>query len=219
MRNLIYFIGIGLLFLIVASCQSNNNKSYWDNGKVKSELKYKDDKLDGESNWFYENGKLQMSAEYEDNKLNGSMKRWHENGNLQSISYYKDNKLDSLFLTFSVNGVKIGSEYYVNGQLEGPYYKWYESGQIMLEGQYKQNMMDGSWLFFLGDGSIAAKANFVLGTGVQKAYHENGTVSMIIHYKDNEKHGKEEYFSPKGVPSLTRIYDNGMLIEEIEHPY
>ncbi len=54
---------------------------------------------------------------------------------------------------------------------------------------------------------------------MQKAYHNNGAVSLQIHYKDNEKHGKEEYFTPEGVPSLTRIYDNGMLIEEIEHPY
>jgi hypothetical protein len=42
---------------------------------------------------------------------------------------------------------------------------------------------------------------------------------MIIRYKDNQKQGKEEYFNYEGKPSLVRIFDEGILIEEIPVEY
>jgi antitoxin component YwqK of YwqJK toxin-antitoxin module len=218
MKNQIIGLSVFLILFVIA-CDSGPKSSYWENGKIKSELNYKGELLHGECSWYYESGIPQMTAEYEDNLLNGKMTRWHENGQLQSVSYYKNNLLDSVYFTYSIDGKKIGSEYYVNDTLHGPYYKWYESGQTMLEGAYNKNMMDGTWFFFHADGSLAAKADFDMGTGIQKAYHEDGVVSMIIRYKDNQKQGKEEYFNYEGKPSLVRIFDEGILIEEIPVEY
>jgi antitoxin component YwqK of YwqJK toxin-antitoxin module len=209
----------GILLLFAIACDAGSKTSYWENGKIKSKLNYKGELLHGECSWYYESGIPQMTAEYEKNLLNGKMTRWHENGQLQSVCYYKNNLLDSVYFTYSIDGKKIGSEYYVNDTLHGPYYKWYENGQTKLEGAYNKNMMDGTWLFFHADGSLAAKADFDMGTGIQKAYHEDGVVSMIIRYKNNQKHGKEEYFNNEGKPILVRIFEEGILIEEIPIEY
>jgi antitoxin component YwqK of YwqJK toxin-antitoxin module len=214
MKN-IYFTFILTFIIVFLGCERGPESSYWENGKLKSELNYKGELLHGTCSWYYESGFPQMTAEYANNELNGKMTRWHENGQLQTVSYYKNNLLDSVFLTYSIDGKKIGSEYYVNDTLHGPYFKWYEGGQTMLEGAYNKGMMDGTWFFFHADGSMAGKADFDSGTGIQKAYHEDGVVSMIIRYKDNQKHGKEEFFNYEGEPSLIRIYEDGMLVEEI----
>ena len=46
----------GFLFMalsVFVSCSDNIQKSYWDDGTLKSELRYKDGKLDGECVWYY----------------------------------------------------------------------------------------------------------------------------------------------------------------------
>ncbi|HOI32866.1 MAG TPA: toxin-antitoxin system YwqK family antitoxin, partial [Bacteroidales bacterium] len=179
----------------------------------------KDELLHGDCKWYYENGIPQMTAYYENNQLNGKMTRWHENGQLQSEAFYKDNSLDSVFLIYSIEGKKVISEYYQNDTLHGPYYRWYENGKTMIEGAYSNGMMDGTWFYFHADGNMAAKADFEMGTGIQKAYHENGVVSMITRYKDNKKHGKEEFFNYEGKLSLIRVYEAGELTEEIPQDY
>ncbi|MBQ4206079.1 MAG: hypothetical protein II662_05425, partial [Bacteroidales bacterium] len=79
------FIAILLIINILFSCKEKNDAvvSYWPDGKVKSELRYADDKLNGLCKWYYSNGNPSMEAVYENNVLNGPSTRWYENGNLE----------------------------------------------------------------------------------------------------------------------------------------
>lgn len=97
--NKIYF---SLLFILLLSCADKDDavKSYWDNGNLKSELRYKEGKLDGLCRWYYNNGKPEMEVIYNMNVLEGPGKRWHENGNIESVFYYK-----IMSLTVLLNGI------------------------------------------------------------------------------------------------------------------
>ena len=85
-----------LLFAVTfISCNDNVDDnvvvSYWDNGNVKSELRYSDGKLDGLCKWYYYTGRAEMEANFTMNVLNDTATRWHENGSLYEKCNYKDN--------------------------------------------------------------------------------------------------------------------------------
>ena len=71
MKNKIVYIL--LIFNLLISCQEKDDAvvAYWGDGVIKSELRYKDGKLDGVCRWYYRNGKPEMEATYTMNVLNG----------------------------------------------------------------------------------------------------------------------------------------------------
>ena len=110
MRNKIIYIL--LIINVLFSCKEKDAPvvSYWDDGVLKSELRYKDGKLDGVCKWYYRNGNPEMEATYSMNMLNGEATRWYENGNLEEKSYYKDNQYD-----LHINFTKTGRDEHSNG--------------------------------------------------------------------------------------------------------
>lgn len=195
----------------MASCDRHVEvkKDYWENGNLKSELRYYDGELDGLSTWYLLNGKPQVEVTYRHNKMNGPMRRWHENGNVMEEAWYKDGVQDSIYRAYALNGAVVAEGYYVDGKLNGEYHRWYDNGQVFQEGQYVDDMMDGSWLIFYGDGNLAATADFDKGTGTQTSYEHSGYKCLVTNYVDNEKHGKEIYYNPDGRVTRVAVYEYG----------
>ena len=72
------------------------SKSYYEDGKLKSEENYKDDKRNGISKSYYKNGKLEREANYKDGKLEGISKSYYKNGKLEREENYKEDELVSI---------------------------------------------------------------------------------------------------------------------------
>lgn len=199
------------LMAFLASCDNHVTvkKDYWENGNLKSELRYVDGKLNGISKWFLMTGKPQMEVTYKDDKMDGPSRRWHENGNIMEESWYKDGVQDSVNRIYSLKGSLIEETYYVGGALNGDVRRWYDNGQVYQEGQYVDGMMDGSWLVFYSDGNLAAKADFDKGTGTQVSYDHSGYKCLVTNYFENEKHGKETYYNPDGRVTRIAVYEYG----------
>ncbi|MBP5284458.1 MAG: hypothetical protein J6Y93_07340 [Treponema sp.] len=88
-----------LLIAVVMACDDGVQKSYWENGKLKSELRYIEGKLNGECVWYDSNGQRQTQASYVDDTLEGQYLRWHPNGQLAEERWYKKGVQDSVCLT------------------------------------------------------------------------------------------------------------------------
>ena len=67
-----------------AACNHGVEKAYWENGNLKSELRYVDGKLNGECVWYFTNGQKSLQAIYKDDVLEGHLMRWHANGQIES---------------------------------------------------------------------------------------------------------------------------------------
>ena len=96
----------------------------YSNGKLKSEVNYKDGKKDGLHNSWNYNSQLWNERNYKDGKEDGLQRSWDEDGQLEYEGNYKDGKEDGL-------------------QKE-----WYEDGQFRFEKNYKDGKEDGlqiSW--------------------------------------------------------------------------
>ena len=203
--------GLVLLLVVLASCDSSVTvkEDYYENGDLKSELRYENGMLNGCSKWYLPNGKLQVEVTYRNDTIDGLVRRWHENGNLMEENWYKDGVQDSVFREFSLKGTMITEGYYVGGKLNGEFHRWYENGQVFQEGRFVDGMMDGSWLVFYADGKLAAKADFDMGTGTQTSYEQSGYKCLVTHFVDNEKHGREVYYNPDGRISRVAVYEYG----------
>ena len=199
---------VALAFLSLVSCGDGTTKSYWENGKLKSALRYENGKLNGESCWYYANGNRQMQARYKDDAKEGNSLRWYENGVLAEDCWYKAGVLDSVYHSYSGKGNLALEAYYVDGKLNGKYMKWYYNGQVYQDGQYADGMMDGTWYVFYPEGTLAATAVYDRGKGKQIGYDETGFKCMEVTYLDNQKHGKE-----------TRYASNGRIVKELEYEY
>lgn len=207
-----------VVLLVLSSCNKDVRKSYWDNGKLKSELRYKGDKLNGESVWYTSDGKVMSRACYENDTLEGCYQWYYQNGVLEIECWYKHGLRDSICRSYSVKGNLASEDYYEKGKLNGESKKWYDNGQIFQEGQYIDGMMDGSWFIFYPSGALAGKAEYKMGTGRQICYEESGYKCLEVNYVGNLKHGKETYYNPDG--RITKIveYEKGKVVLEDNNP-
>lgn len=215
MRNR-FVIAILLIVNILFSCKEKDNAvvSYWPDGKVKSELRYTDGKLDGLCKWYYNNGNPSMEAVYKMNVMDGPSTRWYENGSLEEKAYYVDNQYDGVVEEYNVFGKMVKLSTYQNGVLNGLFYQWYDNGKVFVEGEYVDGMMHGSWIMYYQDGSIGSNAIYNMGTGVQKGYSEGGAYQNAeIHYKNGVKDGEEKHFDIDGNVIETIVWDNGNYVE------
>ncbi len=57
---------------------------YYENGKKKKEVTYKNGKRHGLWPEWYENGQLKRTVDFKDGKIHGKIITWHENGALHS---------------------------------------------------------------------------------------------------------------------------------------
>ena len=203
-----------LLFLLACGDGGTVKKSYWENGNLKSVLRYEDGLLEGLCTWYFANGNPEMEVVYSRNKMDGMVRRWYENGNIMEESWYKDGLQDSVSRTYSVRGILDTEAFYVDGELDGEYHRWYENGQPFQEGQYAEGMMDGLWMIFYPDGNLAAKADFDRGTGMQTSYDHSGYKCLMTPYVDNVKHGREVYYNPDGSVTRVAVYEDGEWIRD-----
>lgn len=206
---------------ILMSCANVNTdkdvvKSYYDNGKIKSELRYKDGKLNGECAWYYSNGSIRMRSHYDMNVLSGETTMWYENGNIQSRYFCKENEYDSIFESYNVDGKLVKKEYYKSGVKHGPLSQWYDKGNIFVVGQYEDGMFEGEWKIYYENGSLGSEAEYDNGAGVQIGYAPDGTKVAMIHYRDNVKDGEEILYNRDGTVREILLWSEGEYVGKKE---
>jgi antitoxin component YwqK of YwqJK toxin-antitoxin module len=62
---------------------TETRRIFYENGKVQSELSYKDDKLDGLCRTYYESGSLLSEASFKDDMMHGVRREYYKNGQLK----------------------------------------------------------------------------------------------------------------------------------------
>jgi len=203
-----------LIVIFLLQACSRTDVQYWENGNIKSEIKYKNGKIHGLAIWYYEEGKKYYEANYVDEKLEGSLTKWYLNGLIQSREHYANDMLNGKSVFFNIRGRKTEEVTFVNDTMQGDYRAWYEDRKMRMEGQYKDGMMTGKWFYWDQMGNLIGEGNFVDGSGVQKKYNPNGSLQGRLSFKNNEKHGKELYYNADGEVIKEVIYDSGEFIKE-----
>ena len=108
----------------------------YDSGEISSVYALKEGLRQGITNYYYKNGKLKAELIYVNDKLNGNMKEFYENGNIQSETEYKDDVLYGKRIERYENGnLKTTSEW--NRFLDGEKIEYHKNGKIKKKEIYK----------------------------------------------------------------------------------
>ena len=80
--KLTFLLSLTFLFLFGGSVygQEEVKKEYWDNGKLKREIHYKNGKRDGLITYWYESGKKKYEKHLKDGKEDGLWTEWSPSG-------------------------------------------------------------------------------------------------------------------------------------------
>ena len=62
---------------------------YYEDGNLKSELNFKNNKKEGVEKYFYPSGILSEIINFKNDLVTGTHKLYHENGNIKRIKKYK----------------------------------------------------------------------------------------------------------------------------------
>ena len=90
---------------------------YYESGKLKSKINFKDNKLEGEWLYYYDNGQLMDKHNFKDGKKNCGCISYHENGQLWMKTNYKDGKRDGEQLFYNENGKLYKTEIWKDHEL------------------------------------------------------------------------------------------------------
>jgi antitoxin component YwqK of YwqJK toxin-antitoxin module len=180
-------------------------------GKLESELTYKNGKLDGTAVWYYQHEKKSLEITYKKGLKEGEMIRFFRNGKIESIEHYKNDTLNGISLKYEENGVLVSELYYKNGKKHGIIKQYYPDGSLFFTGQYTEDQYDGKWEYFDEEEFKIGEGNFVKGQGMLVNYDDKGNTTKKIHYT-NSLVSKEEFYSEENNQlEKTIIYENGRI--------
>ncbi len=152
---------------------------------------------------FYESGRKKAMIEYKDSVPNGKMMKWYENGTLRaegtfvngsrvdtSYQYNVDGNLERSFY-YQNDKAKIITDYYLSGKkekqlnfIEDVLYMWYENGQL----KTKLANSNGDFIDYYSNGNVQMKGKIEKGKkeGVYYYFMEKGDTLKTITYRAGE---------------------------------
>jgi len=89
-------------------------RDYYDNGLLRYEHNYVNNKLEGLQKQWYDNGQLWYKFNYVNDKQEGVRKGWYDNGQIRYQSFYVNDKQEGLQKEWSKEGV-LTESYYKDG--------------------------------------------------------------------------------------------------------
>lgn len=197
-------------------------KNFFENGEVKSEGLFKNNRQVGEWKFFFNGGSPEQVGVFANGYFDGEWKWFYKNGKPLRIEEYVKGKREGKFMEFNENGdtVTIGS--FIDGEMEG---EWQvRVGDNIEKGKYVVGLKEGIWREYYINGVLKSEGNYVQGNpdGKFLIYYDNGKLKEEQFYVNGFREKTWRKFDELGVISLTIAYENnmekrinGIKIEEI----
>ncbi|MFH1159366.1 MAG: hypothetical protein V1733_00250 [bacterium] len=204
--------------------------TFWENGKIKTEGTFRDDRKNGYFKEYSEKGDLIAIAKYIDGALQPEAeeiqkleveKEYYADGKIKKTSLYRNGILEGVSREFSPEGVMTKAiEYHEgiksgeglvleDGSRTGHWREFYPDSALKAEGDYENGNKTGSWKFYHPNGKMEQTGVYNKQgkpEGTWKWYHDNGQLQREEIYYHGEKDGLSEEFD-----------ENGTLIEQGEY--
>lgn len=127
---------------------------------------------------------------------------------IESSEEYKDGKLHGEKIWYSDDGKIVMSENYNNDKLDGEQKAYYANGQVKSIINYKNNKIVGLEAYNQ-NGKTLHKEDLSNGTGVWKAFWDNGKVMEEGRYRNWVKDGTWKRYQEDGTVDSITVYEKG----------
>lgn len=171
---------------------------------------------DGEVKEFDENGRIKTEAHYQNNKLNGELRRYTDNGEVLSQEQYKDGLLngEAQYFTYTKEGVVASVCSYKNGKLEGERTVFVQGKtDCLVKEQYQNGRLHGEKKTFYANGKIETLEQYADGKrhGNREIYFPTGEIWYREIYNNGKLDGERFSYAPNGKIHLEEFYTDGLL--------
>jgi antitoxin component YwqK of YwqJK toxin-antitoxin module len=208
-------------------------KSFYPDGKLKSEKQYKDNMLNGLYKEFNQKGNLVLAMKYEndvvveenveDDESIEIRNEYNEQNRLVYSGPYRQNIPVGIHRYYHPDGEVVDGKIYNDegkvvsegiiddeGKRHGQWVDFYTTGEKRAEGKYENNLREGRWTFYRKNGKIEQTGTFSRGRlmGIWRWYYEEGSVFREEEYFNGKEDGTMIEYSLEG-----RIITEGDFIE------
>lgn len=109
-----------------------------------------------------------------------------------------DGTRDGPFLRFHPDGTIATRGARAGGRLDGAYEERDRAGRIRRAGAYRAGVLDGTWRQLTADGRELGGFTITAGTGVERHWHDDGTLAAEIDWKDGVRDGRAQAWDSRG---------------------
>lgn len=216
-------------------------KSYYKNGKLKSEITYVNNRPDGYAKLYYENGKLSEEGLWKGTKWVGQYKYYHENGNkAYEWNFNEEGKRAGVQKYFHENGkLRIQGDW-IDGKENGIITEYDTNGNIRSEKVFAEGAFNESSSKFYAQKKVVVEdipedTNATVsknqsdsnqtqtsyqafdGNGFFKLYNAMKKLDREGEFRSGKLiNGKKYYYNPDGKLIKTEVYVNGRVSEVIK---
>lgn len=170
---------------------------------------------DGPVREFDDNGQLRSESTYKDNKLEGEFRRFDEQGRLLSQEYYKNGLLEgeAEYYSYCSQGFMKTIAHYLNSQLHGSWRSFFPNGETCVNACYQNGKLHGKRTVLYYNGQIDCEEHFENGKlhGSRKLYFPEGKIWFQENYKNGRLDGERFSFFPNGQKHDCEFYTDGLL--------
>ena len=164
---------------------------------------------------FSENGKLKTEATYQDNKLHGLLIHYDENGHVLSKETYDQGVLKGPAEYFSyARNTKLHTLCsYINALLDGPFTLTQKDGKVREQSTYAKGRLNGPRKTYYASGAPETEEMYIDGKlqGVRKIFFPSGELWYEENYAGGRLEGDRTEYFPSGKIRLSEIYADGLL--------
>lgn len=188
---------------------------------------------------YYSNGKIKSDISVSNDSKNGPVVTYFENGSIATKGYFINNEREKTWNFYDEkSGKLIVIENYKDGMLEGEQRYYYPNGVLKLKGEYKNNQRIGFWemydelgrlevqniflngenvinvALFQDNGNILCSGGTIDGyrEGVWKYFDRDGKLLYEVEYKKGIRDGEWKAYDEAGRLIASGYYNNGVLL-------
>jgi hypothetical protein len=172
-------------------------KKTYKEGNLISEEPFVNGRIHGEAKYYYQNGKLRRTIEYKDARRNGLFVYYYETGEKYSEELYVNGKINGVKHSYMKNGSLTMSCSYVDGEPVPPLEEYDAGGKKIKQPTIKFKLSGGTLKMELSDRSFTSASFFKIEKGtLVKIPTEKGVGSLAGAKKGVQI--RAHYKSPRG---------------------
>ncbi len=202
----------------INSIKNGSYKSYYNDGRLKSEGTFLNGLYNGAWIYYYSNGNVQAKGSFISgdgtdvsetsglplNGRDGLWKIYHDNGKLSQESNFLKGKLNGSFKDYNTVGVLTEESFYKNGVLDGKLVKYNNQAIKISEANFINGIAEGEEKIYYDSGKLKIQRSYKQGKldGVAKAFYENGNLEELNSYVKGIEDGvSKDYYENGNIKS------------------
>ncbi len=146
---------------------------YAKDGTPLCEGEFDNGKKVGKWNYYFDSKKLKSEIHYANDELNGKTINYIENGNIKSEGDYSNgNKIGKW--TYYYNNANVSyEETYLDGKLNGDYISYYDNKKIYQKGVFTNDLKEENWQTNYDDGGVKSIIEYTKGNPLATCHECN----------------------------------------------